>query len=332
MPRWLKRHPKEIERTEAIKAAERKEYERSRFNSLLESNSLPKRECRMLLLKFVLETADALHQHHLTRQRNSGETSRSLVQPLKNANQLVIMNTKQKPRHEAHRQRYRRILQKELIPTTADSLCLTMTDNDLEDGSFEKEQLLVNIYAEAAGLDTQEIELSHGQALASVTLLLSNILLQQEAKGYDALIRHTLKTACVDFLSHSLRTHFQSTGDLYEIFHFPKATIYETASDKQSAAQNVSNPRANGQNESQTNFSSANNVSSPTSVTVNLPNDEEDSEYGTGEKDNRSLSDDDSGEDTNHEKEKFEKDLRLIITRKFEVLERMIAKTFILSC
>lgn len=330
MPRWLKRHPKEIERTEAVKTFERKQYEKSRYNSLLESNSLPKRECRMLLLKFVLETADSLHQHHLTRQRHSAETTRSLVKPLKNANQLVILNNKQKPRHDAHSQRYRRILQQELVPASTDALCLTMPHNDLEDGSLEKDQLLVSIYAEAAGLNVHEINLSHGQALASVTLLLSNILLQQEAKGYDALIRHALKTASVDFLSHSFRTQLQSTGDLYEILDFPKTTIYETTSANQSATHNVSSPCTNGKNDPQTCTPAGSNESSPESVNINAANDEHDFESQTGKEDNKSLSDDESVVDINHERENFEKDLRLILTRKFEALERIIAKNIYL--
>jgi hypothetical protein len=85
------------------------------------------------------------------------------------------------------------ILQEQLVPDACRALSL------IDDQSgIEQELQCCMIMAEAAAMDdTTKLE----NPIQCVTTLLSNMILQSAAEGYDGRVRHVLRTACVQVLS-----------------------------------------------------------------------------------------------------------------------------------
>jgi hypothetical protein len=194
----------------------------------------------------------------------------------------------------------------------------------------EDEQLYCMTLANAASLDPTTVEME--QPYACITLLLSNVVLLYGSKGgYDARIRHSLKTACV----HVLFTHTEASLNDAQIkvmaeFDELVGGIYRVVDESGACEDTVDNTGESAvasseeelQNENPTASISKNKEEETKDSTKPLQSNADGN--NTDNSTQTAVSEDGKEDDTNTLTER-QSHIQYIVTRKFELVEQAIA-------
>ena len=223
-------------------------------------------------------------------------------------------------------QRLRHVLQEELVPSACEALHLV-------DDKCDKDELLC-VMARAAALDPSTLL---EDPFACVSLLVSNIVLQYGSQGgYDARVRHVLKTACVHVLYERVNSDMDDQkGDEMDAFDETVGVIF--FADTESLDSDV--PTDNGGECNGTTDSSAfpqadneephrkeDETSGTTeSSALTQADTEEPNKEHNGKKDETNATTDILLADHASKLTERQSHVRYIVTRKFELIERSIA-------
>jgi hypothetical protein len=287
---------------------------------------LPSRQDRTLLLRAVMAAADRIERDRTETAASRGGCENSATSSAPTATaaaaaagpgwlQTQSSHHKNLSRQEKYRQRFKMVLQEELVPAAAFSLLLCDQNNPDQ---------LVCVLANASLLDPNVYKMQ--DSFECIVLLLANIVLfyGETYNGYDARVRHVIKTACIDVLFQLLLQQLETTSDPSFFDEFETVgVIFESpavASATAAVAASAQPQAAPVQPQSSSNGNSNASRNTRGKPPMNHSNMSTISDDGT---DDYSVS---VSVGLDNKVDRRQQHLRFLATRKFQAIERAIAE------